>query len=425
MNRHFLPICCLLSLALQSFLHGDWPRWRGAQGDGTWNGPEISRVLPTAGLKRVWKTKVFPGYSGITIQDGLLYLMDRPNSEEGKGMERIVCLNASTGVEVWSFSYPVDYGDMGYGKGPRSSVTVEDGRVFTLGARGHAFAFNSQTGEKIWMRNLVAEENATVPIWGFSSSPEPHASEVLFHVGCQPTGSVLALSQANGETKWKVGRDEGAGYAPPLLIESKGGPQLICWGPNQIMGLPIGGGQAYWEVPYEVKYGVSITKPIYHEDIILVSEYWHGTRAILLGEKLRNAKILWSDEINLRGLMSQALYRKGICFLLDRSSGLSAFELKSGKILWRDQHQLTPSERNPQASIVWSEQEAGDALALNAYGELVFINLGKEGYTEYWRDQIIGKTWAHPAYSNNRVFSRDDKSVVCHELPLATKSVRK
>lgn len=191
------------------------------------------------------------------------------------------------------------------------------------------------------------------------------------------------------------------------------------------MGLPIGGGQAYWEVPYEVKYGVSITKPIYHEDIILVSGYWHGTRAILLGEKLGDAKILWSDEINLRGLMSQALYRKGICFLLDRSSGLSAFELKSGKILWRDQHQLTPSERNPQASIVWSEQEAGDALALNAYGELVFINLGKEGYTEYWRDQIIGKTWAHPAYSNNRVFSRDDKSVVCHELPLATKSVRK
>ena len=106
MNRHFFPICCLLSLAVQSFLHGDWPRWRGVQGDGTWNGPEISRVLPTAGLKGVWKTKVFPGYSGITIQDGPLYSMDRPNSEEGKGMERILCLNASTGVMVWSFFLP-------------------------------------------------------------------------------------------------------------------------------------------------------------------------------------------------------------------------------------------------------------------------------------------------------------------------------
>ena len=75
--------------------------------------------------------------------------------------------------------------------------------------------------------------------------------------------------------------------------------------------------------------------------------------------------------------------------------------------------------------MLWSEQDAGDALALNAYGELVFINLVKEGYTENRRDQVVGKTWAHPAYSSNRVFSRDDKSVVCHELPLARKSVRK
>ena len=64
-------------------------------------------------------------------------------------MERILCLSASTGVMVWSFSYPVNYGDMECGKGPRSSATVEEGRVFTFGVRGHPLAFNSQTGENI------------------------------------------------------------------------------------------------------------------------------------------------------------------------------------------------------------------------------------------------------------------------------------
>ena len=173
-----------------------------------------------------------------------------------------------------------------------------------------------------------------------------------------------------------------------------------------------------WEIPYEVKYGVSITKPIFHQSIVLVSGYWHGTRAIQLSEDLQKAKILWSDEDNIRGLMSQALYRKGTCFMLDRSYGLTSFELRTGKIFWRDNHNLTAADRNPQASLVWVDQSKGEVLALNAEGELVFLNLNKDGYKEYWREQVVAKTWAHPAYSGKYVYARDDESVVCYELPL-------
>ena len=421
MINHCFSFYYFLFLFAYTFAYCDWPRWRGPNGDGLWSGPKISKELPAAGLNRLWKAKVSPGYSGVTVKDGLVYLMDRPISDRGKGVERILCLDAKTGLQVWNFSYPAEYEDMGYGKGPRASVTIIDGRAFSLGARGIALSLDARTGKKIWMRDLVLEENATIPIWGFSSSPEPLGNEILFHVGCQPYGSILSLSQASGETKWKVGKDEKAGYAPPLLINSSGVEQLVCWGPNQVMGLPVGGGKAFWEIPYKVKYGVSITKPIFVGGVLLVSGYWHGTRAIVLGKNKTDAKILWSDEENLRGLMSQALYRDGVCFLLDRSSGLTAFELKTGDIFWRDDHQLTPADRNPHASIVWSDHGAGDALALNADGELVFINLGKNGYSEYWRDQIVGKTWAHPAYYMNLVFSRDDDSVVCYQLPLAMK----
>ena len=35
------------------------------------------------------------------------------------------------------------------------------------------------------------------------------------------------------------------------------------------MGLPIGGGEEFWNIPYEVKYGVSIAKPIFVDGVIL------------------------------------------------------------------------------------------------------------------------------------------------------------
>ena len=124
------------------------------------------------------------------------------------------------------------------------------------------------------------------------------------------------------------------------------------------MGLPIGGGEQYWSIPYEVKYGVSIAKPIFEEGILLVSGFWNGTRAIEIQQN-RQGKLLWSEEEKLRGLMSQPLYSNGICYLLDRSYGLTAFELKTGIILWRDNHNLTAKDRNPQATLVWTNRKKG------------------------------------------------------------------
>ena len=400
-----------------SLLGEDWPRWRGTRGDGSWLGPEISKKLPSNGLKRVWKTSLNPGYSGVTVQGNRVYTMDRPPVEEFGERERVMCLNALDGKVLWKFTYPSEYGNLSYGKGPRASLTIHEERVFGLGAMGHAFCLNAKDGKKVWFRNLSSEENASRPIWGFSGTPEVFGGEVLMHVGARPSGSILALDLDTGQTKWKAGSDKKAGYAPPLPISRGGRKELICWGPNRIMGLPIGGGKTLWQVPYEVKYGVSIAKPIYHDGIALVCGYWDGARAIRLGKEPGDAKLLWKDEEKLCGLMSQPIYREGLCYLLDRRNGLTCFELKTGRILWTDDHQLTAAGRNPQASLVWVGK-GGDVLSLNAEGELVFLNLSTAGYHEHWREQVTGKTWAHPAYAGSRVYARSDRELVCFELPV-------
>ena len=406
-----------LIFLMVSLLGEDWPRWRGPRGDGSWLGPEVAKKLPSNGLKRVWKSPLNPGYSGITVLGNRVYTMDRPPVEKFGEMERVICLNALDGKVLWEFTYPSEYGNLSYGKGPRASLTIHEERVFGFGAMGHAFCLNARDGKKVWFRNLSSEENASRPIWGFSGAPEVFGGEALMHVGARPFGSILALDLDSGRTKWKAGSDKKAGYAPPLPILRDGRRELICWGPNRIMGLPIGGGKELWQVPYEVKYGVSIAKPIYHDGIALVCGYWDGARAIRLGKEPGDAKLLWKDAEKLCGLMSQPIYREGLCYLLDRRNGLTCFELKTGRILWTDDHQLTAAGRNPQASLVWVGK-GGDVLSLNAEGELVFLNLSKAGYHEHWREQVTGKTWAHPAYAGSRVYARSDREIVCYELPV-------
>ena len=71
--------------------------------------------------QRIWKQEISGGYSGVTISEGKIYTMDRPDK---KNMERILCLDAKTGNAIWEHSYTASYGGLSYDSGPRASVTI-------------------------------------------------------------------------------------------------------------------------------------------------------------------------------------------------------------------------------------------------------------------------------------------------------------
>ena len=128
---------------------------------------------------------------------------------------------------------------------------------------------------------------------------------------------------------------------------------------------------------------------------MLVSSYYEGTKAIRPGNRTVEAAVVWEDRRNLRGLMSQPLYRDGHAYLLDKRNGLTCFELRSGKKLWDDGNKMTPKGRNPQATMVWTGD--GDrALVLNSDGELILAHLNPSGYREEARARIVGPTWRTP-----------------------------
>lgn len=392
---------------------GDWPRFRGPEGDGSWNPPGLpedpSRIRP----RRLWSAKIGAGFSGVTVSGGRVYVMDRESKPEE--VERVLCFNAGTGRELWRHVYPAVYGKLDYGTGPRASVTLHEGRAYTLGAVGMALCLDAETGKVIWRRDTVKELGARISTWGFAASPFIRRDTVLLHLGARPDGSVVALDRSTGAERWRAGADA-AGYCTPVVVSHRGAEQLIQWGPEHIAGFDPDGGGERWRIPYKITYGVSIAQPIFHEGLLFVSGYWHGARAIRLGDTPGDAALAWSEEKTLCGLMSQPLYREGVVFLLTKAEGVVAFRLRDGKILWTDKHQLTPADRNPQMSMVWADQKNGIACCLNAVGELLFVRLGAERFEELSRHQVIGKTWAHPAFTGNAVHARSDSEIVAWKL---------
>ena len=390
----------------------DWPRWRGPRGDSTWKGPELPDTLP-AELPVAWKQPIGGGYGGIAVADQRLYVMDR--QKEPAEVERVLCVDADTGRSLWSHSYPVTYGKLDYGNGPRATPTVHAGLVYTLGAVGHVFCLDARTGEVRWSKDLVKDFGAKIPEWGLAASPFIWEDLVVFHPGAANGACWIAFDRLTGNEAWRAGNDP-AGYATPTLAISPSGPQLIAWSPEHVVGIAPRTGRILWEIPYKVTYGVSIATPLYRDGLVLVAGYWEGSKAIELGPKPTDAHIAWEDSRVLRGLMAPPLYRQGFVYLLDKQYGLTCFELKTGKKLWDDENRMTPRGRNPQASLVWLG-DSDRVLILNSEGELILARLTPAGYDERSRTPIIGPTWAHPGFAGDRVFVRNDQELISIVLP--------
>jgi outer membrane protein assembly factor BamB len=214
----------------------DWPRWRGPRADGTWNAPKLPEKWPEGGLKVVWRQPVGGGYAGITVAGGRVYTMDleapivpRPRGKDDgtpDGTERVLCFDAATGRLLWSHKYPVKYGDLeGYSNGPRTSPTIHDGKVYTLGAVGHLVCFDAKTGDIVWQHDTVAALGAGVPTWGFAGSPLVDGDNLIVHLGAKDGGCVIAFDRLTGKERWRS-LDDPAGYCTPLCSTRR---PAGCW----------------------------------------------------------------------------------------------------------------------------------------------------------------------------------------------------
>lgn len=390
----------------------DWPRWRGPRGNGTWRAGELPEKWPSQGLRRLWRQPIGGGYSGIAVTDGRAVTLDRQTDPEE--VERVLCFAAATGELLWKVTYPVAYNNLQYGNGPRATPSIADGLVYTIGAVGDVYCITVDRGERVWTRNLERDFKAPRPGWGFSAAPLLYKNLLLIHAGARPDGCILALDQKTGKEVWRRLTDP-AGYATPILMKHQGQPLLVTWTPSNVHGLDPSTGNVHWSLPFQVTHGTSIAAPVSYGDIIIVSGYWDGSKAIRLGESIDEAEFVWKDRRNMRALMSQALVRDGHGYLLDKRHGLTCFHIGSGKKLWDDANRMTPKGRNPQATMVWAG--GGDrALVLNSDGELILARLRPSGYREESRVRLIGPTWAHPSYAGDRVFARDDTEIICASL---------
>jgi outer membrane protein assembly factor BamB len=443
---HRAATCLLALLCAPALRADDWPQWLGPNRDGVWRETGITSTFPPAGgPKVVWRTPVNQGYAGPAVSGGRVYVTDWTPDRGGRpglsafqrgqqpGPERLLCLDQASGKLLWQHEYPTTY-SVSYAAGPRTTPTIDAGRVYTVGTMGDLVCLDATTGNKVWSKNYVSDYKAAVPIWGFSSPPVVEGDLLICLVG-GPASLVVAFDKLTGKEVWKALEDGEPGYAPPVVFDAGGLRQLVVWHPSAVSSLDPKTGKLYWQEKFgPLKAALAIPTPRLTGDRLFLTAFYNGSLMLRLASDRPAAEVLWKvGGKNERAEFTKALHSIMVTpfftgnhvYGIDSYGELRCLDASTGERVWSSMQATGPkSERWGNAFLV-RQGDTDRYWLFNEHGELILATLTSTAYTEVGRAKLVEPTnrlagrpvvWTYPAFAGRCAFVRNDKELVCVSL---------
>jgi outer membrane protein assembly factor BamB len=241
---------------------------------------------------------------------------------------------------------------------------------------------------------------------------------VLLNVGAKGA-SIVAFDKDTGKHVWKK-LDDKASYASPIAIGAGATRQVIFLTAEGLVSLSPTEGTIFWQHPLKDKINESSTTPVLAGDILFAASITVGGVGMRLDnvEGKPGVKQIWKNPgLTCYFSTPVAVGTDHLYAVTSTKTGAFSFtatlrciEAGTGKELWK--HDKVGEYH---ASLV----RTGDAklLLVEEPGNLVLLEPNPKEYRELARSKICGKTWAHPAVANGRLYIRDAKELICVELP--------
>lgn len=414
----------------------DWPQWMGPNRDAVWAEKGIIDKFPASGPKVLWRRPVAWGYAGPAVVNGKVYVPDyvtdadirkisNPSARPPiKGKERILCLDAANGKEIWKYEYDCDYA-LSYPGGPRCTPTFDNGKLYCLGAEGHLKVLDADKGTLTWSKDFKKDYSAKTPQWGFCGHPLVDGARLICLVGGD-NATVVAFDKNSGKEMWKALNARNPGYCPPTMIESAGQKQVLIWDADNLNSLDPATGKLLWSIACQPSYDMSIMAPRKLGDLLYAGGIGGKSVMVKLDADKPGAKELW------RGTTKTGMYpvnmtpfaEAGHLYGVDQNGELMAIEAETGKRLWQTSEPISGSKKFPNGTVFLVKN--GDRFFMfSENGNVLIARLTPQGYEKISEAPILKPTnvsfgrdvvWSHPAFANKCMFVRNDKEIVCVSL---------
>jgi len=397
---HLIASLALLSCGPQGI---DWPQYRGPDRSGAVAAADWSAIGRDTPL---WTRNVGLGYSCPSVAGGRLVTM---GYDEAAGLDRVVCLDAITGEDQWTFEFAASDQPMYHGGGTLTTPTIRDGLVYCLNRHGAFHVLDLETGAVEWSKNFADELQVVKTFHGFSASPLLDGDRIYLQLG----GRVVAAQVHDGRVLWQSEDRGDASYADLARITVNDQPSLAAVLGTSVVVLRLADGQILHDYPWPIQgNAVHCAVPIQvGEDRLFVSTaYGKGCEMLRLGDALQPERV-WGHRL-MRNKVTACVLHDGHLYGFDESM-LRCIDTE-GNATWR-----------VRGLGLGSLSMAGHRLlVLTSDGELIVAEANPDEFRELSRRKVLdgGVYWTTPVFVDGLIYVRNslgDMACLDHRLGAA------
>jgi outer membrane protein assembly factor BamB len=393
-----------------------WPQWRGPHRDGRAPACQFRTDWDKSPPSLVWSTSCGPGYSSCAVVNGKVFTQDRHG-----GDERVICLNAADGRQLWEYSYPAEQAgnDANFGHGPRAMPAILGDVLVAVGGAGKLLCLQLPTGNETprlrWQHDLLREFDAKMPQWGVACSPLIEQGLVIVQPGGK-NGSVAAFDLANGALAWSAGTSP-SGYSSPVAATIGGERTVFAFTSDSLLTVSLAG-RLTDSYPWPTRFSGNIATPIVVDDYVFISSAYGQGCALLRaerreGEGVKLVEVYARRRKGFQNHHGTSIYRDRFLYGFDgdtvarlkciefatgrEKEGWDAAGLDKGTLILAETHLIVQTER----------------------GDLALVEANPEEFRMIAKIPRVlsgNNNWATPALVDGMLYLRDDEKVACYDI---------
>ncbi|MBK5254867.1 MAG: PQQ-like beta-propeller repeat protein [Vicinamibacteria bacterium] len=422
MKRITPIILTLIVLTAQgASAEADWPQFRGPNRDGISHESGLLQQWPQGGPKLAFQVSgIGGGYSSVSVQNGRVFTMGDIGPDQF-----VIGLSLDKKRIEWKTRIGPAWTEDGYA-GPRGTPTADGELIYAIGTEGDLMALEAATGKVRWKKSLPDDFGGNVmSSWKWAESPLVDGDRLVVTPGAA-NALMVSLDKATGREVWRTksgalgpaGRD-GAGYSSIVISNGAGVKQYVQMMGRGVVSVRAADGKFLWTYNKVANETANISSPLVMGDYVFAATGYQKGSALV---KLARAGdgVFATEQYFLDGKTFQN-HHGGMVLVgghvyagQGHRMGLPiCVELATGRKVWGGDIR---NAGKGSAAVAYADSHL---IFRYENGLVMLIEATPAGYKEKGQFEIPNGSplnWPHPAIADGKLFLRDQDRLLVYDI---------